>query len=159
MKIDFNSQIDVYGKCGNLRCNNTTEDCYSMLERDYFFYFSFENTICKDYVTEKLFSPMQKFVIPVVYGGVDYSDFAPPYSFIDVNYFRTIKDLADYLIRLSKNYEEYRKYFWWKKYYVVNETTKATVCKLCEVLHDKSLPPKILKDFNNYYSFDQCRKF
>ena len=59
-----------------------------MLERDYKFYLAFENSICRDYVTEKFFKSMLYSTVPIVYGGADYEAAgAPPHSFIDVRNF------------------------------------------------------------------------
>ena len=56
-----------------------------MLERDYKFYLAFENSICRDYVTEKFFNPLLFSTVPIVYGGADYEAIgAPPHSYIDV---------------------------------------------------------------------------
>ena len=49
----------------------------------YRFYLSFENAICRDYVTEKIFNALRLNTIPVVLGGADYSALLPPHSFID----------------------------------------------------------------------------
>ncbi|XP_015127329.1 alpha-(1,3)-fucosyltransferase C isoform X2 [Diachasma alloeum] len=150
-------KVDIYGQCGKLRCNKeNNEMCNDLIERDYFFYFSFENTLCKDYVTEKLFSPMSKYTIPVVYGGADYSKFAPPHSYINIMDFNSTSELADYLLRLSRNPVEYASYFWWKSYYQVEDTTKSTLCDLCEKLHNNDLPKKTVGDFTKYYITDQC---
>ena len=43
--------VDVYGKCGNKSCetlgNKSTKKCYENMNRNYKFYLSLENSICK----------------------------------------------------------------------------------------------------------------
>lgn len=107
-----------------------------MLEQNYKFYLSFENSFCKDYVTEKLFNILQKNVVPIVYGAVDYDVIAPPHSVIDVTKFKTVKDLVEYLEFLDKNPKEYLKYFEWKKSYVVDVSLEPALCKLCQKLNE-----------------------
>ena len=51
-------QVDVYGKCGDFQCANHSGifPCDYKLGTNYKFYLAFENSICVDYVTEKLFN-------------------------------------------------------------------------------------------------------
>lgn len=58
-----------------------------MLERDYKFYLSFENSICRDYVTEKFYNALLFKTVPIVYGGANYSAVAPKGSYINVRDF------------------------------------------------------------------------
>ena len=104
--------VDIYGKCGQ-----PCQDCDGQLAADYFFYLAFENSLAKDYITEKTYNFLGKGIIPVVYGGADYSKFLPPKSYIEAQKFKTTKDLAEFLTALSQNTEEYLSYFWWTEHY------------------------------------------
>ena len=91
-------QVDMYGGCGNLRCPRFNKNCADAISKKYKFYLSFENSLCKDYVTEKAFRPMiSKYpMVPVVMGYANYREILPPRSFIDVRWFKSPKDLAKY---------------------------------------------------------------
>ena len=93
--------VDIYGQCGNLTCHQ--EDCFEKLSKEYKFYVAFENAICPDYVTEKFFRTMKLPLIPIVMGGDNYRQLAPPGSFIDVNNFRSVRALTEYLLYLDQN--------------------------------------------------------
>lgn len=49
-------QVDIYGQCGTLKCNRGNSECSDMLKNDYKFYLAFENSNCRDYITEKFFT-------------------------------------------------------------------------------------------------------
>nr|XP_053645981.1 alpha-(1,3)-fucosyltransferase C-like isoform X1 [Cherax quadricarinatus] len=131
-------KVDQYGHCSSLKCERKDEKkCYAMLASDYKFYFSFENSLCRDYVTEKLFNISRLDVIPVVYGSANYSQHAPPHSYIDALSFPTAKALADYLIYLNNNDTAYNEYFRWKRFHRIPgwSTNAKPFCDLCERLH------------------------
>ena len=54
------------------------------------FYFSFENSLCSDYITEKFWKVLDYNVIPVVLNGVNMTKFAPQNSYIDIKDFSNI---------------------------------------------------------------------
>ena len=128
--------IDVYGKCGNMSCEKGSMGCYEMLQRDYKFYFAAENSLCKDYLTEKVWLALRYDVIPVVLGEVDYQKFLPEGSYIDVRNFANPKALADYLFKVGNDSVLYNSYFKYKtKYKVVPRYQLLPFCKLCDYLH------------------------
>lgn len=69
--VKYNLKIDVFGECGDLKCDH--DECYALLESDYYFYLSFENSFGEDYVTEKVLTAIEHFTVPVVYGGANYT--------------------------------------------------------------------------------------
>lgn len=141
--------VDVYGKCGNLTCDPST-DCHKMLERKYKFYLAFENSVCTDYVTEKLYDILTHDVVPIVYGGGNYKELAPPHSTIDVSDFENVESLADYLKFLVKNTDAYLKYFEWKKSYYIQTSVDRTLCQMCEMLNDSQ---QAVKSYDNIYEW------
>jgi len=49
-------KVDIYGKCGSHECPRTQSDeCFKTIEQNYKFYLAFENSNCKDYITEKFY--------------------------------------------------------------------------------------------------------
>ncbi len=137
-----------------------------MAEEKYFFYLSFENSICVDYVTEKFFNAMNYNIIPVVFGGTDYdkSAGAPPHSYINAyKDFKNPADLAKYMKSLMDSPEKYAEYFWWKDYYRsdTSESIRAGLgfCDLCEKLHTDH-GTKIYHDLDDWWiKKAKCERF
>jgi len=128
--------VDIYGKCGNMICiPRNSLRCEFLLEK-HKFYLSMENSLCPDYVTEKFYRALDNGVVPIVYGGADDSQYAPPHSYINIADFKSPKELADYLKLLDKNDALYLKYFEWKKYYQVVRRPMKGWCDLCAKLNE-----------------------
>ena len=68
MKRTTKLKIDIFGKCGS---EKLTRDPEAMIEifATYKFYLSFENSLCRGYITEKFFKIMEAPIIPVVRGA------------------------------------------------------------------------------------------
>ena len=144
-------RIDTYGTCGTLTCVPLrSEKCDKLLD-SYKFYVAAENAICPDYVTEKFYRAMASDIVPIVYGGADYSAYAPPFSYIDAADFKSPKALADYLKLLDENDNLYQKYFDWKKDYEVVSSPVSGWCELCEKLNDPEQKPKVYKDMTDWW--------
>ncbi|KAK2158571.1 hypothetical protein LSH36_167g04049 [Paralvinella palmiformis] len=156
--------VDVYGDCGSLRCpkkNNTY--CRAMYERTYRFYLSFENDICADYVSEKLYHPLRYKIVPIVYGGADYDNVAPPHSVINIVDFPNPKDLADYLRYLARNRTAYNEYFKWKRtgtWFDLNPRQRIAdgMCRLCDILHDKNYEYRDYTNIRNWWVDGSCNQ-
>ena len=150
-------RVDIFGRCGNFTCNRTqleSEECDRTLAENYLFYLSFENSFCPDYVTEKLFRPLRTAVVPIVFGGVHYSRFAPPHSYINALDYESPKQLAEYLITLSQNRKLYSHYFEWRRHFRVPKQSNVDWCQLCAMLHDESLPSKSYQNISRWWFDD-----
>ncbi|EFX64165.1 hypothetical protein DAPPUDRAFT_15329, partial [Daphnia pulex] len=110
-------------------------NCDQILD-DYKFYVSAENSICPDYITEKFYRALEMGVVPVVYGGADYSAYAPPHSYINAADFESPQALADYLLLIERNPRLYSEYLDWNKDWEINKQKQSEGwCRLCEKLN------------------------
>ncbi|XP_046636972.1 alpha-(1,3)-fucosyltransferase C-like [Daphnia pulicaria] len=142
--------VDIYGNC----TQDCPYHCDEMLRAEYKFYLAFENSWCPDYVTEKFIRPFVYDAIPIFLGGADYSQFAPPHSYINARDFHSPKELADYLILLDKSDDLYARYFDWKRDYYVSVPDYYGWCELCRMAHDNTLPIKVYHDIKQWWMLD-----
>ncbi|XP_052900689.1 alpha-(1,3)-fucosyltransferase C [Anopheles moucheti] len=149
-------EVDVYGKCGPLQCPRGNTECDQMLDTVYWFYLSFENSLCVDYVTEKLYNALKHNIVPIVFGGADYNRFMPPGSYINVQDYGTVSELVDHLRYLVDNPIEYVKYFWWKEHYALENTN--SYCDLCVKLHSVNARERVqyYRNIKAWWYDDAC---
>ena len=137
--------VEIFGECGTGRSKKT----WYIDETKYKYYLAFENSKCRDYVTEKMLRTFKYNIIPVVRGGADYQNIAPPRSYINVDDYENPRALAEYLKYLNRNHTAYMEYFLWKKdFYEVN--MHAFPCRFCEALK-KPIQKKSYNDLDEYY--------
>lgn len=148
-------EVDIYGACGNHKCSRSTaEKCFEILDRDYKFYLAFENSNCRDYITEKFYvNALTRNVLPIVMGArpEDYEAGSPQKSYIHIDEFASAKELAEYLKILDKNDELYNSYFKWKG---TGEFINTYFwCRVCSMLHDEESisKPKWYEDVNTWW--------
>ncbi|XP_052104016.1 glycoprotein 3-alpha-L-fucosyltransferase A-like isoform X1 [Mytilus californianus] len=146
-------QVDIYGDCGNLSCSkNDNKHCMQILRKDYKFYLAFENSNCRDYITEKFYmNALGNNVLPVVMGAHpdDYKRSAPHHSYIHVEDFQSPKHLAEYLHTLDKNDQLYNQYFKWKGTGTFIDT--KFWCRLCAMLNDPYKPNLIVSELDRWW--------
>ncbi|XP_041465484.1 alpha-(1,3)-fucosyltransferase C-like [Lytechinus variegatus] len=114
-EIQKHLSVDYYGKCGKagqLPQKNTTETL-----QQYKFYLSFENSECRDYITEKVWkNSLSNGIVPIVYGSTreGYEKTLPKDSFIFLEDFSNMSAFVDYIHALDEDEARYKKYFDWK---------------------------------------------
>ncbi|KAH9516958.1 Galactoside 3(4)-L-fucosyltransferase [Dermatophagoides farinae] len=161
-KLSRMVQVDIYGKCGKFQCPHSHE-CYQKAAREYLFYLSFENSLCKDYVTEKLFNVLNYDIVPIVFGGANYSSILPAGSYIDATRMKP-ETLARLIMKIASNRKLYLSYFEWRKKYSLDSESDMNsnlYCQLCKRLEQNVINDKntfqTSKEINHWYFDDACR--
>ena len=133
------------------------------MQHDYKFYLALDNSLCRDYVTEKFFWMADYNVVPVVFDVHDnFKRLAPAKSYINALDFSSVKELADYLKLLDKNDDLYNEYFRWKNHFGVVPNMNDPkfyrgLCRLCSVLHERIEPASIYVNMTKWwYSESRC---
>jgi alpha-1,3-fucosyltransferase len=161
--------IDILGGCGDIPCDSSfaqhayKDNCTAAVEEEYKFYLSFENSYCRDYVTEKLYRRLKGNALPVVLGAGNYTTLLPEHSYLNALDFEP-QALAERLMELDNNNSMYLSYFWWKQKYEVHNGTAtdhaSSMCRLCEMLHDQTLPATSYSSMSAWHGEKaQCWRF
>ncbi|XP_022701444.1 alpha-(1,3)-fucosyltransferase 5-like [Varroa jacobsoni] len=127
--------IDIIGACSprNIQCaKDNHKACLDTFLPRYRFVLAFENSICNDYVTEKLRNVLPYDVIPIFWGGVDYGEFLPRESFVVATDYPNPRDLARALYRFRNN-DLFRRTLSYRR--GVQARGVSWKCRLCEKLN------------------------
>ncbi|XP_036398322.1 4-galactosyl-N-acetylglucosaminide 3-alpha-L-fucosyltransferase 9-like [Megalops cyprinoides] len=144
-------EIHVYGSAFGKRISDMD---FSPTIASCKFYLSFENSVHKDYITEKLYNPLAMGSVPIVLGPSrkNYENFVPGDAFIHVDDFPSPKEMAAHLLLLDKNEEMYRQYFRWRKYFTVRKTQfwAEHMCRACEYIRTHK-EYKVCNNLDSWY--------
>ncbi|XP_015521586.1 3-galactosyl-N-acetylglucosaminide 4-alpha-L-fucosyltransferase FUT3 isoform X1 [Neodiprion lecontei] len=163
LKVALAERMDAYGHClkGDTKScpGHFTKDCEAL--DDYKFYLAFENSNCREYLTEKPFwHGYRKHAVPVIMGASreNCRQLLPPKSYIHVDDFANPATLADYLLYLDTNDQEYSKFHAWRNQFdVLNEhgyfqSTSRHYCRLCEALNYNDPSVKVYNHLEDFWS-------
>ncbi|XP_060064271.1 alpha-(1,3)-fucosyltransferase C-like [Ylistrum balloti] len=166
----YGMDIDIYGKCGNLKCGgqpaqkwkgvwnltaNHQDHCFDVLDTRYKFYLSLENSLCEDYVTEKsLHLSLSHQIVPLIRDGAKRSIFHPPNSYVDTKQFKSLKKLAEHINTLSRSFNKYLEFFEWRRHYsieTVSNVLQSIFCDMCHRLHHQHRYKRLYKNLKDFY--------
>ncbi|KAI6230368.1 Glyco-tran-10-N domain-containing protein [Aphelenchoides fujianensis] len=142
------------------RCNKNTDclskECLARLEEDHFFYLSFENAVCPEYVTEKFFR-MSELIVPVVLSRAVMPAWIPADSFLAASDYSSARHLAEHMKQIAADPAEYKKFFAWTKRYrraPFEFWHPENGCQLCALLHRNER--RELSDFKPFFDTSIC---
>uniref|UniRef100_A0A8D0H6Z9 Fucosyltransferase n=1 Tax=Sphenodon punctatus TaxID=8508 RepID=A0A8D0H6Z9_SPHPU len=143
-------KVDVYGKASK---KPLCPDCLLSTISRYKFYLAFENSVHQDYITEKLWrNALLAGTVPIVLGPprANYEQFIPASSFIHVEDFGSMKELASFLRTMNSSC--YQNFFNWRERYRVKLSTdwRERFCTICAQY--SSLPQgKLYSDLESWF--------
>ncbi|VDM26230.1 unnamed protein product [Toxocara canis] len=162
-------EVDIFGACGRRPTPNDCDGvnkqgdrCVAELFKPYMFAISFENSLCKDYITEKFFEVLEKrYAVPIVMQRKTYEENgAPSDSFIAVDDYQNVDNLVNNLKVIAKDKSAYLKYHQWREtfevrsdYFNIDDTG---FCQLCKKIMRQDFMPKHYDDVASWHSVGIC---
>lgn len=158
-ELEKDLDVEMFGKCYNHPCGDPDVESDTKCNNDltkYKFYLAFENSHCKDYVTEKYWWALDREQIPIVNWRGMNPTIPIPGSFINVYDFPDVKTAAKFIKQVGTNRMLYNSYFSWKLKY--KNARLPAICSFCQKLHDSSLPLQMYEDLDGWVKKDMCPK-
>ncbi|GMR33438.1 hypothetical protein PMAYCL1PPCAC_03633, partial [Pristionchus mayeri] len=147
---DVGLKVDKWGKCGRPppKCDGVQlqgDQCVIDLIKPYKFYLAFENSNCRDYVTEKFYETLRsRQAVPIVLHRKTYEDLGiPSSSFVALSDYASIAEAVRDIKRIAGDKNAYLEYHKWREQYeVIPEHNDGTgFCLLCRKLAERSQMP------------------
>ncbi len=161
----------------------TPQPSLKKLTETYRFYLAFENSVCKGYITEKLWDQgLRSLVAPVVLKDSYVRPYMPNNSYLAVDQFSTVQEFAEKIKFLMENDDEYTKFVldWRREYKVEKFYTKfknlQTIlqvifmnglhhdiherpwgfCRLCRLVQEQPRKSFIIDSFQQFHITNAC---
>lgn len=159
--------ITVLGHCGKKwSCGKQYihDNCFAILNTTYTFFLAFENSLCREYFTEKLFENYNNDILIVTRGGYKNESVLkfPAGSVISTNKFKSVKELGEYMSAIAKDPVMLAKMLQEKsKFYGVGyeKTLPRAMCDLCKMMNNQKKYHREIKDIGErMYQKAPCRK-
>ncbi|GMS83786.1 hypothetical protein PENTCL1PPCAC_5961, partial [Pristionchus entomophagus] len=162
--------VDIFGGCLQGKSCPRGEKCEDMLDEDYHFYLAFENSICTDYITEKVWNQgYGRDIVPIVMKRSVADNRLPPNSFLAIDDYDTVQDLAERMKFLMNNKTAYSQkikdhscseMFNWRRDYAtiyLNGEQHDILerpwgfCQLCRIAWENPKTEQVIDDFNKWW--------
>jgi len=160
-------RVDSYGEC--LHNKDLPEEIrgsekldhkeYLYLLAKYKYVIAAENAVCDDYVTEKLWKPLQVGAVPIYLGAPNIEEYLPnANSAILVKDFSSASDLADYINKLNQDDALYKTYLGHKLAHNVDSSSLITNQLIQEMMLDRKwgVTSKQQRTMGNFVKHFQC---
>lgn len=153
--------LEVFGKCsGRKLCPPASDmsafDCGEKYLREYKFYIAFENSFCRDYLSEKVWYALYRDQIPVIAVDRYTAGLLPPNSFLNVFDFPSLKALTEKMSEIGNDENLFNSYFNWQRKYTM-EQFLPYFCMLCTELH-KNKTAQFYPDMDLWLDNDTCSR-
>lgn len=156
-------RINVYGACSpnGLKC--TMHDNFYCIPPDetkkYKFRLAFENSNCRDYITEKYWTSLLQGVVPIVnWKDHQKNNYVVPNSYINLFDFSDMLSAIKYIKEVSQNETLYSSYFEWKKKFKPVSSMYSGFCRLCDKL-SRPFRAQVYRDLQRWFVEDTCTKY
>ncbi|KAH3856939.1 hypothetical protein DPMN_099534 [Dreissena polymorpha] len=146
------TKVDIFGACSGKKPPHAEEK--NRVDMQYKFYLAFENSLCTDYITEKVYKWYPQDIIVVVRGKAKYSKFLPNNTYINADDFNSPRALSEYLNELGSNEEAYTGFLKRKDlYHVVTEveSVQTAFCSLCRKLNNVDFNRKTIENVTQWW--------
>ncbi|XP_056394166.1 alpha-(1,3)-fucosyltransferase 7 [Hyla sarda] len=155
-RFSLYQKVDVYGKASR---RPLCPSCLLSTMSKYLFYLALENSVHKDYITEKLWrNAFHVGAVPIVLGPPreNYEKFIPSDSFIHVSDFPSPKHLSDFIGTITP--QRYKEFFRWRQDYGVKlyNDWRERFCMIC-AKYPSLNKTKVYADIEGWYNSENVR--